>query len=64
MERRKNREITAPPTELSFEDDRYESRDFGYGGGGRFRRSEPAAAAPAPSEPAAVAEETGGEGTT
>jgi ribosomal protein S6 len=31
MQRRKNREITAPPTEISFEDDRYETRDFGYG---------------------------------
>jgi small subunit ribosomal protein S6 len=40
MERRKNREITAPPTELSFEDDRYESRESGGGFGGR-RRAEP-----------------------
>jgi len=62
MERRKNREITAPPTDLAFEDDRFEGRDFGYGsGGGRFRRSEPAA--PPPSEPAALAEEAG-EGVT
>ncbi len=38
MERRKNREITAPPTELSFEDDRYEGRE--YGGFGSRRRSE------------------------
>lgn len=41
MERRKNREITAPPTELSFEDDRYESRE--YGGFGGRRRPEPVA---------------------
>jgi small subunit ribosomal protein S6 len=41
MERRKNREITAPPTELSFEDDRYESRE--YGGIGGRRRPEAAA---------------------
>jgi len=51
MERRKNREITAPPTDLSFEDDRFDSRDGGYGGfggfGGRPRRFEaPAAADP------------------
>jgi small subunit ribosomal protein S6 len=32
MERRKNREITAPPSELSFEDERFEGRDFGFGG--------------------------------
>jgi len=39
MERRKNREITAPPSELSFEDDRFDGgreRDFGF-----RRRQEP-----------------------
>jgi len=63
MERRKNREITAPPTDLSFEDDRYESREFGggFGGGSRFRRSEstPPAAPVEPAEPAATSEEPG-----
>jgi ribosomal protein S6 len=48
MERRKNREITAPPADLSFEDDRYEGRE--YGGFGRPRRFEAPAAPPA--EPA------------
>jgi ribosomal protein S6 len=39
MERRKNREITAPPSELSFEDDRFEGRDFGFGGRRRSAES-------------------------
>jgi ribosomal protein S6 len=48
MERRKNREITAPPTELSFEDDRFDSgREFGFGGRRRERERE------APAEPVA-----------
>jgi len=50
MEQRKNREITAPPSEMSFEDDRYESRDFGYGG---RRRREPMAEAVPSAIPAA-----------
>lgn len=58
MERRRNKEITAPPTDLTFEDDRYESRDFGGGYGSRFRRGD-APAAPAES-PAVMGEE--GEG--
>jgi small subunit ribosomal protein S6 len=45
MERRRNREITAPPAELSFEDDRYEGREYG-GFGSRSRRNEPALAPP------------------
>lgn len=65
MERRKNREITAPPSELSFDDDRFEGRDFGF-----RRRAEgqavpaPAAvpAAPeAPEAPVAAPEATPGE---
>lgn len=55
MERRKNREITAPPTDLSFEEDRYDSREFG-GYGSRFRRGEPPSGLP---ESASHGEESG-----
>ena len=60
MERRRNREITAPPTDLSFEEDRYESRE---GFAARPRRAEAAAAAPPAPEAAAAPLEEPGEGS-
>ena len=52
MERRKNREITAPPAELTFGEDRFETREFG-GGGFRGRRGDaPVSVAVDPAVPA------------
>jgi len=46
MERRRNREITAPPSELTFEDDRFGDREFGGGYGRRRERDRESAPIP------------------